>query len=113
MKSKVTSAFLFIAITSLMSPAARADLTEASCEFYRHGDAKHDRWGPCIFSQQQGYIDIRLQNGARFNLSPRDDANQYRDHEGNKVDRTKSSGDRQVFEWKNDQQKLVVEFNDG
>ncbi|MBK6510451.1 MAG: hypothetical protein IPG06_14015 [Haliea sp.] len=111
MTLKANFALLLVAITSLTIPAVSADSVDASCEFYRHGDAKHDRWGACSFSQQQGYIDIRLKNGATFNLSPRNDANQYKDGEGNKVDRTESSSDRQVFEWKSDQQKLVVEFD--
>ena len=111
MTLKATSALLLVAITSLTIPAVSADSVDASCEFYRHGDAKHDRWGACSFSQRQGYIDIRLKNGASFNLSPRNDANQYKDNEGNKLDRTESSSDRQVFEWKSDQQKLIVEFD--
>jgi hypothetical protein len=104
------SALLLVAATSIASQAVRADSADATCEFYKHGDAKHDRWGDCSFSQRQGYIDITLKNGATFNLSPRDDTNQYKDQEGNKVERTQSSGFSQVFEWKNDQQKLVVTF---
>jgi hypothetical protein len=110
MTLKAKSALLLVAVTSFMVQPASADSVDASCEFYRHGDAKHDRWGACTFSQQQGYIDIRLKNGASFSLSPRNDANQYKDNEGNKVDRTESSSSSQVFEWKNDQQKLVVTF---
>jgi len=85
---------------------------DATCEFYKHGDKKHDRWGTCSFSQRQGYIDITLKDGSSYNLSPRDDANQFKDHEGNKVDRTQTSGNLQVYEWHNDQQKLVVIFNE-
>lgn len=103
-------ALLLAALTAFMTQPASADSVDATCEFYRHGDAKHDRWGACTFSQRQGYIDITLKNGASFSLSPRDDANQYKDNEGNKVDRTTSSSARQVFEWKKDQQKLVVTF---
>jgi hypothetical protein len=107
---KTNSALLLIAVTGFMIQPVSADSVDATCEFYRHGDAKHDRWGACTFSQRQGYIDITLKNGASFSLSPRNDANQYKDKEGNKVDRTTSSSTSQVFEWKKDQQKLVVEF---
>lgn len=110
MKLIAKPALFLVAVTGILSPLAQADSAESTCEFYKHGDAKHDRWGDCTFSQRQGYIDITLKNGATFNLTPRDDANQYKDQEGNKVDRTKSSDSGQVFEWKNDQQKLVVEF---
>jgi hypothetical protein len=92
---------------------AQADSMDASCEFYKHGDKKHDRWGACSFSQRQGYVDITLTNGSSYNLSPRDDANQFKDQEGNKVDRTQASGNRQVYEWHNDRQKLVVNFHEG
>lgn len=112
MKLIAKPALLLVAVTSILSQVARADSADASCEFYKHGDAKHDRWGDCTFSQRQGYIDIRLKNGATFNLTPRDDANQYKDQEGNKLERTSSSGSKQVFEWQNDQQKLVVTFKD-
>jgi hypothetical protein len=111
MAIKAKSVLLLLSVSSFLIQPARADSVDATCEFYRHGDAKHDRWGACTFSQRQGYIDITLKNGATFNLSPRNDANQYKDGEGNKVDRTQSSSTSQVFEWKNDQQKLVVEFN--
>jgi hypothetical protein len=111
MKMKATSVILLAAVTSVLIQSVRADSTDATCEFYKHGDAKHDRWGACSFSQRQGYIDITLKNGTSYSLSPRDDANQYKDQEGNKVERTKSSSSGQVYEWKNDQQKLVVKFN--
>lgn len=112
MKMQTGSALLLIAVTSIMAQVVRADSAAATCEYYKHGDAKHDRWGDCSFSQRQGYIDIKLKNGATFNLSPRDDANQYKDQEGNKLERTSSSGSKQVFEWQKDQQKLIVTFKD-
>lgn len=90
-----------------------ADSASATCEFYKHGDKKHDRWGACSFSQRQGYIDITLKNGSTYNLSPRDDANQFKDQEGHKVARTQASGNRQIYEWNNDNQKIVVTFNAG
>jgi len=103
-------ASLLMASSFAFTQAGWADSSQASCEFYKHGDKKHDRWGSCSFSQRQGYIDIKLKDGSSYSLSPRDDANQFKDQEGNKVDRTQSSGNRQVYEWHNDQQKLVVNF---
>jgi hypothetical protein len=98
---------------SLTTQTVLADSTEANCEFYKHGDKKHDRWGPCSFSQSSGYIDIKLKNGDTYSLSPRDGANQFKDQGGEKVDRTSTSADSQVYEWKKDEQKLVVTFNQG
>ncbi len=87
-----------------------ADAAQATCEFYKHGDQKHDRWGACSFSQRQGYIDITLKNGNIYNLSPQSEANHFTDQKGHKVVRTQSSSN-QVYEWDNDDQKLVVNFN--
>jgi hypothetical protein len=112
MKRITTSALLLVAAASILNSPAWADSADATCEFYKHGDAKHERWGDCSFSQRQGYIDITLKNGESFSLSPRDDANQYKDKAGDKVDRTSSSGSSQVFQWKKDQQKLVVKFKE-
>lgn len=111
-KSISLTALLSVMGVYLLTQSAWADSTGATCEFYKHGDKKHDRWGPCSFSQRQGYIDITLANGSTYNLSPRDDANQFKDQEGNKVDRTQARGDRHVYEWHNDQQKLVVIFDE-
>lgn len=104
---------LLLAGSIAFGQAAWADSSQATCEFYKHGDSKHDRWGACSFSQRQGYIDITLKGGSTYNLSPRDDANQFKDQDGHKVDRTQASGNRQEYEWHNDQQKLVVIFNQG
>jgi len=111
--NKSTAAAVLLSVLGAYGSAQPvwADSASATCEFYKHGDKKHDRWGACSFSQRQGYIDITLKDGSTYNLSPRDDANQYKDQEGNKVDRTQPSGNRQVYEWHNDQQKLVVVFN--
>ncbi len=64
MTLKAISTLLLVAITSLTIQAASADSVGATCELYRHGDAKHDRWGACSFSQRQGYMDITLQIAA-------------------------------------------------
>ena len=111
-KSTIVAVSLSVLGFCVSAQPLRADSADATCEFYKHGDKKHDRWGACSFSQRQGYIDITLKDGGSYNLSPRDDANQFKDQEGNKVDRTQASGNRQVYEWHNDQQKLVVIFNE-
>lgn len=107
-------ALVFVASgINMLTQTVLADSTEATCEFYKHGDEKHDRSGPCSFSQSSGYIDIKLENGQTFTLTPRDGANQFRDQDGQKVDRTSASGSSQVYEWKKDQQKIVVSFDQG
>jgi hypothetical protein len=110
---KALGVTLLLCLTSsyVMSQAVRADSADANCEFYKHGDKKHDRWGGCSFSQRQGYVDITLINGDTYNLSPQSEANHFKDQNGNKVVRTQAEGSRQVYEWKKDEQKVVVTFN--
>ena len=88
---------------------ARADSTNATCEFYSHGDKKKDRSGPCSFSQRQGYVDIGLSNGKTFNLSPGNKPDHFKDQEDHKVVRETGGANKQVYKW--DQKKIVVTFN--
>ncbi|PLW69369.1 hypothetical protein [Pseudohalioglobus lutimaris] len=84
-----------------------ADTTQATCEFYHHGDKKKGASGPCQFSQRQGYVDIRLTNGKQWNLSPHGEANHFRDQDGHKVKR-KNEGDTQVYKW--EERSIHVHF---
>jgi hypothetical protein len=112
MKKSIGIAVILSAVAVYtLSHAVWADSADATCEFYKHGDKKHDRWGPCSFSQRQGNIDITLKNRSTYNLSPRSEANHFSDQQGHKVVRTQAAGNGQVYEWEKDDQKIVVTFN--
>jgi len=89
---------------------ASADTASAYCEVRKDGETKHGRSGPCDFSQRQGYVSIDLRNGERWELSPGDKPNHFRDQKGNRVVRT-ASGDSHEYKW--DNKKIIVTFDGG
>ena len=101
-----------IGLLSLAAAASQvmADSTKAHCDFYHHGDKKKEASGDCLFSQRQGYIDIRLKSGKEWSLSPHGEANHFRDQDGHKVKR-RNEGDTQVYKW--EQRSIHVHFNGG
>jgi len=103
------AASVVMAGSCALTQLAWADSTEATCEFYSHGDKKKDRSGPCSFSQRQGYVDLGLKNGKTFNLTPGNKPDHFRDQEDHKVVREQGDGGSQVYRW--DEKKIVVTFN--
>ena len=57
----------------MLLPAAYAlaDSTDAACAVYPRGEDHTDAVVPCTFSQRQGYITIRRDDGVVHELSPR------------------------------------------
>jgi hypothetical protein len=108
----VSKVFSLLSLTAIaaMAQTARADSSDAMCEFYKDGDQQQNRSGPCTFSQRQGYIDIDLRNGNSYSLAPGNKADQFTDQKGNQVERTRASGNSQVFKWKN--KEITVTFSD-
>jgi hypothetical protein len=104
------STSLLLLGTVALSPTAAADTAEATCEVRKDGEAKAGQSGACTFSQRQGYVDISLQNGDSWSLTPGDQANQYRDQKGNKVVRTVDGQDH-IYKWPN--KKITVRFGGG
>ena len=88
-----------------------ADEQRADCEVREHGDKKKDQSGSCLFSQRQGYIDIRLNNGKTYSLSPQGRADTFKDQDGKTVKRTEASGSSQKFKW--DHRNITVTFTGG
>jgi len=101
---------LAVATISLLPSPAVADTAEAMCEFRKGGETRQGRSGPCDFSQRQGYVSINLRNGDRWELSPGDKPNHYRDQKGNKVVLTVQGG---ANEYKWDNKKIIVTFDSG
>jgi hypothetical protein len=99
-----------LALTGLGGPLA-ADEQQAECEVREHGDKKKGQSGPCLFSQRQGYIDIRLNNGKTYSLSPQGGSNKFRDQDGKSVKRTEASGNMHKYKW--DHRNITVTFTGG
>jgi len=94
----------------MLSVPASADSAGAYCEVRKDGETKQGRSGPCDFSQRQGYVNIDLRNGEKWELSPTDEPQHFRDQKGNKVVRT-ASGDRHEYKWEH--KKIIVTFGGG
>jgi len=95
----------------LAVPAALADTAEADCVLRKDGEKKEGASGPCSFSQRQGYVNIDLRNGDRFDLTPGDKADHYRDQQGKKVVRTVTADGSHEYKWEG--KKIIVTFRSG
>jgi hypothetical protein len=84
-----------------------ADTAEATCELHKDGETKQGASGPCTFSQRQGFVSIELRNGERFELSPTDKPDHFKDQKGKTVVRT-ATGSGHEYKW--DGKKLIVHF---
>lgn len=104
------AALAVAALLAVPFPAA-ADDARAECEVRERGEKKKGQSGPCMFSQRQGYIDIRLNNGKTYSLSPQNKAGHYKDQEGKKVNRTEASGNVQKYKWEH--KNITVTFTGG
>jgi hypothetical protein len=89
---------LAAAALAASGPAA-TDATAARCDIYPVGEDHTDVVIPCTFSQRQGYITIRRDDGVRHDLSPEGDIpGNFRDQHGNRVYRQSGLGDQgQIF----------------
>ena len=75
--------------------AAAADTTSARCENYPAGGDQAEATLSCTFSQRQGYIRIRLEDGITHDLAPVEGATGvYTDQQGRNVYRQKGLGDQ-------------------
>jgi len=89
------------------SGTALADTAEATCELRKDGETKQGASGPCTFSQRQGFVSIDLRNGERFELSPTDKPDHFKDQKGKTVVRTATASGHE-YKW--DGKKLIVRF---
>jgi len=75
-----------------ISPAA-ADSTDARCDIYPKGSDHTDKMIPCVFSQRQGFVTIRRDDGVTHDLEPVGDApGNFRDQDGRPVYRQSGLG---------------------
>ncbi len=110
MKSTTALSAIFLAMAmSGWIHIAQADSLEANCEVRKDGEKQKGKSGPCTFGQRQGYIDIDLRNGNTMSLSPTNQANHFKDQQGNKVVRTGTGSNRQEFKWEGSK-RLIVTF---
>ena len=92
--------------------SAFADSADAECDVRERGEKKRGQSGPCLFSMSSGYIDIRLNNGKTYSLSPQPNkAGVYKDQDGKRVERTEAGGNMHKYKWEH--KNITVTFNQG
>lgn len=71
MKHQLLSYLVFATLMPLgLATVAKADTTPARCDVYPRGEDTATSYGPCTFSQSQGYVTITLEDGTTYELSP-------------------------------------------
>ncbi len=83
------------ALALLWTVSSAADSAQSRCDIYAAGEDHTDKMIHCVFSQRQGYITIRREDGVIHELSPVDDTpGNYRDQDGHAVYRQSGLGDQ-------------------
>ncbi len=86
----VLLAFIFLLLTM---PFAFADWTQARCGIYPKEEEHTDVSVPCVFSQRQGFITIRISDQVTYDFSPQGDTpGHYKDAQGDNVYRLSGLG---------------------
>lgn len=100
-----------LAIASVGIPLnANADTVNARCSIYPKGDDRASWYGLCTFSQRQGVVGIQLENGQRYDLTPTQQPNQYRDQNGRPASK-QIDGPRQIYRLTTE--SIFVTFDEG
>lgn len=75
------------------SPSAQADTVKARCDFYPKGEDWASASVPCTFSQRQGFITIRREDGKTYDFKPvGEDPGNFIDQDGGAVYRQSGLG---------------------
>ncbi|BAQ65422.1 hypothetical protein [Geminocystis sp. NIES-3709] len=97
---KVTPSVIAILSTFSFSTIAQADTINSRCDIYPRGEDKVSKVVNCTFSQRQGFITIRREDGITYELKP-NDPNQYLDQNGASVLR-ENDGPATIFRFNNE-----------
>lgn len=84
-KNALLSSLMIIASLSF-SGIAQADTINSRCDIYPRGEDKASKVVNCTFSQRQGFITIRREDGITYELKP-NGTNKYVDQNGKPVTR--------------------------
>ena len=78
-----------------MPSPLQADTVKARCDIYPKGEDHISKMIPCYFSQRQGYVTIRRDDGITHELSPKGDSpGNYSDEQGRAAYRNSGLGDQ-------------------
>lgn len=94
MKTLASIAALGAAAALYATPSV-ADSAPSTCEVYPKGEDHTDVVIPCVFSQRQGYITLRRDDGVVHELAPEGETvGNYTDQDGRPVYRQSGLGDQ-------------------
>ena len=80
-------------VGALCVSSAAADSTDARCDIDPRGSDHTDKMIPCVFSQRQGFVTIRRDDGVTHDLEPVGDTpGNFRDQHGRSVYRQSGLG---------------------
>ena len=92
MKRRSFSKIAVVAL-AVWTTSSLADSTDARCDIYPKGSDHTDKMIPCVFSQRQGFVTIRRDDGVVHDLEPTGDApGNFRDQHGRPVYRQSGLG---------------------
>ncbi|MEG4810264.1 hypothetical protein QUA82_20960 [Microcoleus sp. F8-D3] len=95
---KLVNSLLAVTVTiaSLgLTVSVKADTVNARCDVYPKGEDRAVSSSPCTFSQRQGAVEIQLEDGKRYDLTPvGNQPGNYRDRNGQPAYRQAGLGDR-------------------
>lgn len=92
---KPVSTLIFAAALAAFPPTALGDSTDARCDVYAAGSDRASKMIGCTFSQRQGYVTIRRDDGVKYELTPvADRVAEYVDGKGSPVRRESGLGDQ-------------------
>jgi len=101
-----------IALLPAMKPA-QADTVQARCDYYPRGEDRASASMPCTFSQRQGFITIRRQDGVTHEFRPDPNrANVYLDRQGGTVNREDSESSTHEI-YRTSRESIYVYWNSG
>lgn len=93
MKSAIAVAVACTGVAICSGQPAHADTTQARCDYYPRGEDRASASMACTFSQRQGFITIRRQDGVTHEFRPQGNrANRYVDSQGGQVIRGDAGG---------------------
>lgn len=82
-------------VTAIFSPSLTADTVQARCDIYPRGSDHASKMIPCFFSQRQGHVTIRRDDGVTHQLSPKGDVSgNFIDDRGRAAYRNSGLGDQ-------------------
>lgn len=101
------------AIATFSAGAALADTARARCDYYPRGDDRATASMACTFSQRQGFVTIRRQDGVTHEFQPNPNGAGYLDASGGRVSVETDPNDPFFTIYRTPSESIFVYWNEG